>query len=77
MNLADKLKGWYQASKQFYQDVRSEMKKVSWPSRDEVFGTTVIVVASVFFFGLYLGLIDALLAQGFKKVLDYFTGAGG
>ena len=77
MNPSDKIKGWYQASKQFYQDVRSEMKKVSWPSRDEVFGTTVIVVASVFFFGIYLGLIDALLAQGFKKVLDYFTGAGG
>jgi preprotein translocase subunit SecE len=77
MNPADTIKGWYQTSKQFYQDVRSEMKKVSWPSRDEVFGTTVIVVASVFFFGIYLGLIDALLAQGFKKVLDYFTGAGG
>jgi preprotein translocase subunit SecE len=77
MNPADKIKGWYQSSKQFYQDVRSEMKKVSWPSRDEVFGTTVIVVASVFFFGIYLGLIDAVLAQGFKKVLDYFTGAGG
>jgi preprotein translocase subunit SecE len=42
-----------------------------------LFGTTVIVVASVFFFGIYLGLIDAALAQGFKKVLDYFTGAGG
>jgi len=77
MNPADKIKGWYQSSKQFYVDVRSEMKKVSWPSRDEVFGTTVIVVASVFFFGIYLGLIDAVLAQGFKKVLDYFTGAGG
>jgi preprotein translocase subunit SecE len=77
MNPADKIKGWYQSSKQFYLDVRSEMKKVSWPSRDEVFGTTVIVVASVFFFGIYLGLIDAVLAQGFKKVLDYFTGAGG
>jgi preprotein translocase subunit SecE len=77
MNPADKIKGWYQASRQFYLDVRAEMKKVSWPSRDEVFGTTVIVVASVFFFGIYLGLIDAVLAQGFKKVLDYFTGAGG
>jgi preprotein translocase subunit SecE len=77
MNPADKIKGWYQSSRQFYLDVRAEMKKVSWPSRDEVFGTTVIVVASVFFFGIYLGLIDAVLAQGFKKVLDYFTGAGG
>jgi preprotein translocase subunit SecE len=77
INPVDKIKQWYQSSKQFYLDVRSEMKKVSWPSRDEVFGTTVIVVASVFFFGIYLGLIDAVLAQGFKKVLDYFTGAGG
>jgi preprotein translocase subunit SecE len=77
MNPVDKIKQWYQSSKQFYLDVRSEMKKVSWPSRDEVVGTTVIVVASVFFFGIYLGLIDAVLAQGFKKVLDYFTGAGG
>jgi preprotein translocase subunit SecE len=77
MNPVETIKGWYQSSRQFYQDVRSEMKKVSLPSRDEVFGTTVIVVASVFFFGIYLGLIDAVLAQGFKKVLDYFTGAGG
>ena len=77
MNPADKIKGWYQSGRQFYLDVRAEMKKVSWPSRDEVFGTTVIVVASVFFFGIYLGLIDQLLAQGFKRVLDYFTGAGG
>jgi len=77
MNPVDKIKGWYQSSKQFYLDVRAEMKKVSWPSRDEVFGTTVIVVASVFFFGIYLGVIDALLAQGFKRVLDYFAGAGG
>jgi preprotein translocase subunit SecE len=77
MNPVEKIKGWYQSSKQFYLDVRAEMKKVSWPSKDEVFGTTVIVVASVFFFGIYLGLIDAVLAQGFKRVLDYFTGAGG
>jgi len=77
MNPADKAKEWYQSSKQFYQDVRGEMKKVSWPSRDEVSGTTVIVIASVFFFGLYLGLVDAILSQGFKYVLDKFTGAGG
>jgi preprotein translocase subunit SecE len=77
MNPVDKIKELSQASKQFYVDVRGEMKKVSWPSRDEVFGTTVIVVASVFFFGIYLGLIDALLGQGFQRVLTYFTGAGG
>jgi preprotein translocase subunit SecE len=75
MNPAEKIKEWSGATRQFYQDVRGEMKKVSWPSRDEVFGTTV--VASVFFFGLYLGLVDAILSQGFQRVLEYFTRAGG
>jgi len=47
-----------QRTKQFYLDVRSEMKKVSWPARQEVVGTTIVVVIAVFFFGflsLYLG----------------------
>jgi len=73
----EKIKGISQTSKQFYLDVRSEMKKVSWPSRDEVFSTTLIVIGSVFFFGLYLGLVDMLLSQGFKRVLEYFNVAGG
>jgi len=77
MNPVEKTKELYQSSKQFYLDVRGEMKKVSWPSRDEVFGTTVIVVASVFFFGIYLGVVDALLSKGFQMVLAYFGGAGG
>jgi preprotein translocase subunit SecE len=77
MNPADKIKELSLTSKQFYLDVRGEMRKVSWPSRDEVFGTTMIVIVSVFFFGAYLGLVDTVLSYGFQKVLQYFTGAGG
>ena len=77
MDVAEKIKGFYEKSRQFFIDVRSEMKKVSWPSRDEVVGTTAIVIGSVFFFGIYLGIVDALLSQGFKVVLDHFSGAGG
>jgi preprotein translocase subunit SecE len=76
MNPADKLKDWAQSAKQFYSDVRSEMKKVSWPARQEVFGTTIVVVVAVFFFGLYLGLIDYLLSMGLNWVLAYFRGGG-
>ncbi len=77
MNPAEKLKEWGQGSKQFYLDVRSEMKKVSWPGRQEVIGTTVVVIAAVFFFGLYLGLVDYLLGLGLSWVLNYFSGTGG
>ena len=77
MNPAEKIKDWAQRSKQFYLDVRSEMRKVSWPSRQEVVGTTVVVIVAVFFFGLYLGLVDYLLAVGLDRVLVYFTSTGG
>jgi len=77
MNPAQKIKEWAEHSKQFYADVRSEMRKVSWPTRQEVFGTTIVVVVAVFFFGMYLGLVDYLLAMGLDRVLVYFTRTGG
>ena len=77
MNPAESIKTWTENAKQFYGDVRSEMKKVSWPGRQEVVGTTVVVIVAVFFFGLYLGLVDYLLAMGLDRVLRYFRVTGG
>jgi preprotein translocase subunit SecE len=53
---------------EFFKDVRSEMKKVSWPGKKEVYGTTVVVIMAVFFFGVYLGLLDTLLRLGMDKL---------
>jgi len=72
MNPAEKVQQWAQTSKQFFNDVRNEMRKVSWPARNEVTATTVVVVVAVFFFGLYLGLVDYLLGRGLDWVLKYF-----
>jgi len=77
MNPVESIKNWTEKSKQFYADVRSEMKKVSWPSRQEVAGTTIVVIVAVFFFGFYLGLVDLLLARGLDRVLRYFQVTGG
>jgi preprotein translocase subunit SecE len=74
MNLSEKAKDWTERSKQFYLDVRSEMKKVSWPARQEIVGTTIVVVATVFFFGLYLGMVDYVLTISLERVLSYFSG---
>ena len=72
MNPAERIKDWSGRAKQFYLDVRSGMKKVSWPGRQEVMGTTIVVVVAVFFFGMYLGLVDYLLQVGLAKVLASF-----
>ncbi|MBM3802654.1 MAG: preprotein translocase subunit SecE [Acidimicrobiia bacterium] len=57
---------------QFFAEVRAELKKVSWPGRKEVYGTTVVVICAVFFFGIYLGLIDLLLRLGVDRIFKMF-----
>jgi preprotein translocase subunit SecE len=57
---------------QFFTDVRTELKKVSWPGRKEVYGTTVVVICAVFFFGIYLGLVDLILRLGVDQIFRLF-----
>ncbi|MBI4444416.1 MAG: preprotein translocase subunit SecE [Acidobacteria bacterium] len=56
----------------FYGDVKVELKKVTWPSRVEVYGTTIVVIVTVFFFGIYLFLIDILLKNVVNSVFEFF-----
>ena len=72
MNPVETVKDWTGRSKQFYIDVRSEMKKVTWPNKQEVVGTTIVVVVAVFFFGIYLGVVDRFLGYGLSRLLAYF-----
>jgi len=73
MNPGEKIQEWWNTTKQFYADVRSEMRKVSWPSRQEVTSTALIVIVAVLFFGAYLGVVvDGLLGYGIRKLFAYF-----
>ncbi len=56
----------------FYGDVKVELRKVTWPSRKEVYGTTTVVIASVFFFGFYLFLVDFVLRNAVERLFQLF-----
>lgn len=43
---------------QFVRETREELKKVSFPSTDDVRGTTIIVILNVIFFAIFLFLVD-------------------
>ena len=43
-----------QRTGEFLREVRNEMKRVTWPSQREVYATTVVVILTSVFFGLYL-----------------------
>ena len=49
---------------QFFKDSYAELKKVVWPSRDEVTSSTKIVLVSVALFAIALGVVDFLLLRG-------------
>jgi preprotein translocase subunit SecE len=59
---------WYRRFVGFLKDVRAELKKVTWPSRSEVYSTTIVVILATLFFGIYLFLMDALSSWALTKV---------
>jgi len=63
-----KVKNFFASIPEFFSEVKVEMKKVSFPSRDEVIGTTVVVLITSFIFAVYLWLADLVIVQLFKVV---------
>ncbi len=49
---------------QFFRDSYAELKKVVWPSREEVGASTKVVIISTVIFAVVLGLVDFLLTVG-------------
>ena len=53
---------WYDKAVQFFRDVRSELRKVTFPTRKETMASTAVVLVAVFAIAIYLGLVDAVLS---------------
>ena len=54
--------------RRYFEEVWSELKKVSWPTRDQVRNLTVLVFAISFVVGLYITVLDQIF-QGFLTLL--------
>jgi preprotein translocase subunit SecE len=67
----DKIR-WYKRFGNFLKDVRSELKKVTWPARTEVYSTTIVVIAATIFFGFYLFLMDVVFSWLIGKIQQLF-----
>ncbi len=49
--------------KTFVREVRAELKKVTWPKRTEVYGTTAVVLITCVIFGVYLWFVDVVMSR--------------
>ncbi len=59
--LEQKQQNWVDATRSYLGDIRSEMKRVTWPSRKQVESTTLIVILSVFAFAAYFKVVDKVI----------------
>jgi preprotein translocase subunit SecE len=71
--LVERMKGWPERLRTFYEGVRREMKLVTWPNREQVQSTTVVVMITVFLFALYFFVVDYALSNAITRLYQYFT----
>jgi preprotein translocase subunit SecE len=64
--------GWLSNTRTFFTEVRNEMRRVTWPSRREVYATTVVVILVSAFFGVYLWGLDLAIDWGMRHIFSYF-----
>ena len=57
-------------AKKFMSDVVVEMKKVSWPSMNELRGSTMVVIVTVIIISIFIGVVDRILNLGLERVLS-------
>ena len=64
---------WPSRASSYIDEIKREMRLVTWPSREQVRSTTVVVIATVAFFGVFFGVVDYLLAIGQTELYRAFS----
>ena len=60
--------GWTAQFREFLKDVRVESAKVSWPSRNELRDSTIVVIVTVLIVATFIGIVDRVLSMAVTKV---------
>ena len=69
-NTVSKVGSWPARAKDYIEDLKQEMRRVTWPSAKQVRATTGVVIATVFAFAAYFFVVDALIGRGITRVYE-------
>ena len=53
----------------FFTEAKIELKKVTWPSKEEVKGSTIVVLTITGLLGVYIGAVDFILSNVIKFLI--------
>ena len=65
-SIREKIEG----AKQFLREVKTELKKVTWPTKKDALSGTVVVLVAVFIVAFFLGIVDWGLSDLVKRVIE-------
>lgn len=54
----------------FFSDVRQELGKVVWPTREELLGSTSVVIVTTFLLAAFIGIVDFILSTILRLVMS-------
>ena len=65
--------GWWNRARTFLVEVRNELKRVTWPSRKEVYAATVMVILFSAVLGFFLWTVDLTLDRAVLTLFQRFA----
>ena len=72
----EQTKGVWQQIRQYVSDVKVETKRVTWPGKQEIYGTTVMVLLTTFLFGIYFWICDQAFQFAVSRALRFLMHRG-
>ncbi len=72
-NFIQRASSWPTDIKNYFEELQTEMKRVTWPSWKQVRATTLVVIIAVFAFAAYFAVIDEIFLSLINKLFSAFT----
>jgi preprotein translocase subunit SecE len=72
-NFIQRASSWPVGIKNYFEELQTEMKRVTWPSWKQVRATTIVVIIAVFAFAAYFAVIDQIFLSLINKLFNAFT----
>ena len=73
VSIGQRAASWPTRLKDYIEELRTEMRRVTWPSWKQVRATTGVVIFAVFAFALYFAVVDAVVGGAVQRLFDAFT----
>jgi preprotein translocase subunit SecE len=64
---------WPIEVKDYFEELRAEMRRVTWPSWKQVRATTTVVLFAVFAFAAYFAVVDQIVGSAVNKLFNSLT----